>query len=122
MGLRLRGDDGLLSAPVGYTAAMPSSQPPVRQSFVRSSLAALVVGVAFLNAGCGLKAPLYLPDEKEQEVAPAQANSGKRRVTPQPAPQAQKQDRIDAGESQDVPAPTPPADSDSSATPPPSGN
>jgi predicted small lipoprotein YifL len=82
-------------------------------------MGALVVSVALLNTACGLKAPLYLPDEKEQEVAPSDTGAGKRRVLPRPAPQAPKQDRIDAGKSQGVPAPTPPADPDRSAAPPP---
>lgn len=77
-------------------------------------MVAIVASVSLLNTACGLKAPLYLPDEKEQEVAPSDTSAGKRRVTPRPAPQAPKQDRIDSGES-----PGAPADSDRSATPPP---
>jgi predicted small lipoprotein YifL len=81
-------------------------------------MGAIVVSVSLLNTACGLKAPLYLPDEKEQEVAPSESAS-KRRVIPRPAPQAPKQDRIDAGKSQGTPAPTPPADPDRPAAPPP---
>jgi predicted small lipoprotein YifL len=50
-------------------------------------------------AGCGLKGPLYLPDDKQQEV-PASGQPAKRPVlegsrvrTLPPAPQAQKKDR-----------------------------
>jgi predicted small lipoprotein YifL len=80
-------------------------------------MVALIASISLLNTACGLKAPLYLPDEKEQEVAPSDTESAKRRVTPRPAPQAPKQDRIDADRSQS--GPTPPADPDRSATPPP---
>jgi predicted small lipoprotein YifL len=77
------------------------------------------VGIALLNTACGLKAPLYLPDEKEQQVTPSDQNSGKRRTPPKPAPQGPKQDRIDGSERPgDTSAPTPP-DPDPPATPPP---
>jgi predicted small lipoprotein YifL len=53
--------------------------------------------VLFSLAGCGLKGPLYLPDDKQQEVPPAAppkpAFEGSKVLTLPPAPQAQKKDR-----------------------------
>lgn len=99
---------------------MPHLFPTSSSSLLRSCIAAFMAGVALLNAGCGLKAPLHLPEEREQEVPRTDDSSGKRRVT-RPAPQTPKQDRIDASTSPETQAPTPPADPDPSATAPPPG-
>jgi predicted small lipoprotein YifL len=101
---------------------MHHSPPLPRRSVVRTGIVPIVVGISLLSTACGLKAPLYLPDEKEQEVAPTDQGTNKRRVIiPRPAPQGPKQDRIDAGKATNQTAPTPPADPDRSATPPPPG-
>lgn len=71
--------------------------------------AALIVASSGLLLGCGLRGPLYLPEDKarpEGEAArPAAPEDGKI-STPQPAPQAQKRERP-GGTS--VPLTTPPA-------------
>ena len=71
----------------------------------------------FSLAGCGLKGPLYLPDEQPQEVpastTPAKPvlEGSKVRTLP-PAPQSQKKDRERANSSstpsQSQPTPPPP--------------
>lgn len=93
----------------------------------------------FSLAGCGLKAPLYLPDDKQQEVpagtAPAKQPvlQGSRVRTLPPAPQSQKKDRERGNQSspapesstpsQSNPLPVSPPDPDRPATttPPPPG-
>lgn len=51
--------------------------------------------LALSFAGCGLKGPLYMPDEKPETAAPSsgetQTTPTKRRTAP-PAPQSQKED------------------------------
>jgi predicted small lipoprotein YifL len=104
-----------------------------------SSVRTLLVPVLLFSlAGCGLKGPLYLPDERPQEVpaAPAPVNTpqgtleGSKVRTPlPPAPQSQKKDRDRATTPQPSPspgtptqtAPTPvsPPDPDRPATTPP---
>lgn len=75
------------------------------QVFVVALQGPLVLG------GCGLRGPLYLPEDKSQVVSegaqPAAADpSGKTEPSvPQPAPQAQKRDR--ATQSVEPPAPQP---------------
>jgi predicted small lipoprotein YifL len=64
---------------------------------MRSLVATLILTSSSLMLGCGLRGPLYLPEEKagtEAEAAQpaAPAEEGKI-VSPQPAPQAQKRDR-----------------------------
>jgi predicted small lipoprotein YifL len=82
----------------------------------------------FSLAGCGLKGPLYLPDDKQEEV-PASTDSSKPffegtkvRTLP-PAPQSQKKDRERATQpampSQSQPTPVSPPDPDRPATTPP---
>lgn len=54
----------------------------------------------FSLAGCGLKGPLYLPDDKAQEVPAAGTDPAKSKVrTLPPAPQSQKKDRERANSS-----------------------
>ena len=48
-----------------------------------------------LAAGCGLKGPLYAPDDTKDTSCPpsAASNQRKRQTAPAPAPQSQKEDR-----------------------------
>jgi len=66
----------------------------MKSSARRFGLAALL----FSLAGCGLKGPLYLPDDGQQAVPPAETTQpvfegSKVRMPSPPAPQAQKKDR-----------------------------
>ena len=95
------------------------------------ALACLVVAVLSVAAtGCGLKGPLYSPDEGKETVgsdtAPATTTSKKRGPTMPPAPQAQKVPQGDGGApapSTSSPPPVAPPDPDRPAdaepTPPP---
>lgn len=98
-------------------------------SFARQLLLSAPV-LLFSLAGCGLKGPLYLPDDKQEQV-PASTESakpvlegGKVRTLP-PAPQSQKKDREreranpPAAPSQSQPTPVSPPDPDRPATAPP---
>ena len=102
---------------------------------ISSARTLLVPVLLFSLAGCGLKGPLYLPDERSQEV-PATAPSGspdspKVRTPLPPAPQSQKKDRDRATPqsspnpstpTQTAPTPVSPPDPDRPApTPPPPG-
>jgi predicted small lipoprotein YifL len=99
-----------------------------------SSARILVMPVLLFSlAGCGLKAPLYLPDAKQEEVAtpdggrtqtgvPVGTSPGKVRTPLPPAPQSQKKDRERLDPSRPAtPAPPPvsPPDPDRPATTPP---
>lgn len=101
---------------------------------ISSARTLLVPVLLFSLAGCGLKGPLYLPDEQPQEVpatsAPATPSSvleGKKVRTPlPPAPQSQKKDRERSNSSptqsaptQTAPPPVSPPDPDRPATTPP---
>lgn len=104
-----------------YTAPMKSI---ARQSWL---MPVLLFGLA----GCGLKGPLYLPDDKQEEVpTPASAAPAKRPVlegssvrTLPPAPQSQKKDRQRANPStapaESTSPPVSPPDPDRPATTPP---
>ena len=113
--------DGPCPGRVLYTARMKSSAR-------RFGLAV----VLFSLVGCGLKGPLYLPDDKQQEVpatTPTPVLEGSKVRTLPPAPQSQKKDRERATSPQSSPdpstptqtAPTPvsPPDPDRPATTPP---
>jgi predicted small lipoprotein YifL len=66
----------------------------------RRHLCSFVLCVAALGAaGCGLKGPLYLPDEKAEHVESSNPAKQRRRI---PAPQSQKKDR----DTQSLPPPT----------------
>ncbi|WP_129781131.1 LPS translocon maturation chaperone LptM [Peristeroidobacter soli] len=78
--------------------------------------------------GCGLKGPLYLPDDKAQEVpAPTSqpALEGSKVRVLQPAPQSQKKDRTQpqrtdpSTPNQSQPPPVSPPDPDRPASTPP---
>jgi predicted small lipoprotein YifL len=101
----------------------------MKSSAHRFGLAVLL----FSLAGCGLKGPLYLPDDQQQAVPPTETpkpifEGSKVRTLP-PAPQAQKKDRdrartepstLDPGEpTQSQPTPVSPPDPDRPATTPP---
>lgn len=88
------------------------------------------VVLLFALAGCGLKGPLYLPDDKQQEVpaeTPKPIFEGSKVRTLPPAPQAQKKDRTRTDQStpdpstpsQAQPTPVSPPDPDRPAIPPP---
>lgn len=101
---------------------------------ISSSARKLLVPVLLFSlAGCGLKGPLYLPDEQPEEVpvqAPANApqpgvSEGRKVRTPlPPAPQSQKKDRERANPqstpdpTQTAPPPVSPPDPDRPATVP----
>lgn len=102
-----------------YNARMKSSAR-------RFGLAVLL----FSLAGCGLKGPLYLPDDKQQEVPatpPKPVFEGSKVLTLPPAPQAQKKDRTSTSPSTPSPytpgetqgPPVSPPDPDRPATTPP---
>jgi predicted small lipoprotein YifL len=59
-----------------------------------------------LVAGCGLKGPLYLPDEKAVQVEPPDTTAKPRRTLPLPPP------------AQQAPLPLPTGDSPPPSTPP----
>ena len=102
---------------------------------ISSARTLLVPVLLFSLAGCGLKGPLYLPDERPQEVAPAPATppqgvqEGQKVRTPlPPAPQSQKKDRdrvspqstpATGTPTQTQPPPVSPPDPDRPATTPP---
>jgi predicted small lipoprotein YifL len=103
---------------------------------ISSARTLLVPVLLFSLAGCGLKKPLYLPDEQPQEVsAPEPVNApqgtleGRKVRTPlPPAPQSQKKDRERTSPqstpqpdtpTQTAPPPVSPPDPDRPATPPP---
>jgi len=104
---------------------------------ISSARTLLVPVLLFSLAGCGLKGPLYLPDERPQEVAPAPAPTstpqgtleGQKVRTPlPPAPQSQKKDRdrvtpqsspTPGSPTQTLPPPVSPPDPDRPATTPP---
>ena len=89
----------------------------------------------FSLAGCGLKGPLYLPDERQEEVPAPDARppkpvlEGSKVRTLPPAPQSQKKDRErgtqptapSTGPQQSLPPPVSPPDPDRPATTPPPG-
>jgi len=90
----------------------------------------LVPVLLFSLAGCGLKGPLYLPDEKQEEVAAPASDAtestpvtqGSKVRTLPPAPQSQKKDRerVDPRTpSSSAPPPVSPPDPDRPATTPP---
>jgi predicted small lipoprotein YifL len=99
----------------------------MKSSARRFGLAVLL----FSLAGCGLKGPLYLPDDKQQQVPPSTAPKpvfeGSKVLMPAPAPQAQKKDRGRTSSDQSTlspaqPSPVSPPDPDrSTTTPPPPG-
>jgi predicted small lipoprotein YifL len=99
---------------------------------ISSKRTLLVPVLLFSLAGCGLKGPLYLPDERQQEVpasAPATPADGQKVRTPlPPAPQSQKKDRERTSPqstpntstpAQSAPPPVSPPDPDRPATTPP---
>lgn len=108
------GDRGFI-----YTAPMKSS---ARKPWLLGPV------LLFSLAGCGLKGPLYLPDDKQAEV-PASTDpakpvlEGSKVRTLPPAPQAQKKDRgrtdPSSAPSQSQPTPVSPPDPDRPATTPP---
>jgi predicted small lipoprotein YifL len=95
------------------------------------SLPLLSAGLLFSLAGCGLKGPLYLPDDRQQEVPASGDNAkpvleGSRVRTLPPAPQSQKRDRerdrtSPSAPSTTQPTPVSPPDPDRPATTPPPG-
>lgn len=99
--------------------------PPMKSSARRFGLAV----VLFSLVGCGLKGPLYLPDDQRQQVpatTPTPVLEGSKVRTLPPAPQSQKKDREQrerndpSAPSQSQPTPVSPPDPDRPApTPPP---
>jgi predicted small lipoprotein YifL len=99
---------------------------------ISSARTLLIPVLLFSLAGCGLKGPLYLPDENQEAVpasagdtgtaAPAVKEGRKVRTLP-PAPQSQKKDRERDQQStvpsQSAPPPVSPPDPDRPATTPP---
>jgi predicted small lipoprotein YifL len=81
---------------------------------IRFPLSLAALATLLFSAACGLKGPLYLPDERKDETAaPASASEAS-----DTAPQSQKKDRATGtpGESSE-PSVSPP-DPDRPATPP----
>jgi predicted small lipoprotein YifL len=82
----------------------------MKSSARRFGLAALL----FSLAGCGLKGPLYLPDDQQQAVpteTPKPIFEGSKVRTLPPAPQAQKKDRDRTRTEQSIPDPGAPTQS-----------
>jgi predicted small lipoprotein YifL len=120
------------AAAILYTAPMISSARTL-----------LVPVLLFSLAGCGLKGPLYLPDERPEQVPaeapaspppapqPGMAEGSKVRTPLPPAPQSQKKDRerstpapaesapTQSAPTQTAPTPVSPPDPDLPATTPP---
>jgi predicted small lipoprotein YifL len=102
--------------PLIYTRRM---KPSARILFASALL--------FSVAGCGLKGPLYLPDEQPQEVPASTTSSGPvlegSKVRTLPAPQSQNKDRErdSAAPSQSQPTPASPVDPDRPAPTSPPG-
>ena len=77
---------------------------------------AAAVVLCLLTGACGLKGPLYLPDQKAQSI---ESTDGKR-IPHLPAPQSQKKNRgTGSAPIGATPAPPSPPDPDRSAAPPP---
>jgi predicted small lipoprotein YifL len=83
---------------------------------LRALLAAIL---ALSAAGCGLKGPLYSPDDRKATAGTptSESSSNKRRTPVPPAPQAQKKDAADAATNPEPsdgtkPAPASPTDPD----------
>jgi predicted small lipoprotein YifL len=73
-----------------------------------------------LIASCGLKGPLYLPDEPQAiERAPATSTPRKRTTPTTPAPQSQKEDAAEREEAPQTPAADPDRPASPAADPPP---
>ena len=78
---------------------------------MKSSIQALLVALtaSLMLGGCGLRGPLYLPEDKPQVASkgaqPAPAATGEKSdpSVPQPAPQAQKRDRATTPAAQPAP-------------------
>jgi predicted small lipoprotein YifL len=86
----------------------------------------VIAGVACaLVAGCGLKGPLYKPNERKPDAVPSSeaSNQRKRGGSPVPAPQSQKKDTTTeappAGDTTMPVSPPDPAQSTEPTTPPP---
>jgi predicted small lipoprotein YifL len=80
---------------------------------MKSSIQTLVASsiISLMLSGCGLRGPLYLPEDKAQvasdgaQPAPVASDTKADASVPQPAPQAQKRDR--ATQATEQPAPSP---------------
>lgn len=68
----------------------------------------LILAVTAAGAGgCGLRGPLYLPNDpsrgQSEAARPAEEEGDAKVTTPQPAPQAQKRDRTTSRPSDNTP-------------------
>jgi predicted small lipoprotein YifL len=91
---------------------------------LRAMPASLAVASLLAMSACGLKGPLYLPDDgKEAVVAPpasSRQDPAKQRTSPIPAPQSQKErDRRDRPEEPRPASPGDPGSQDAPAPPDP---
>jgi predicted small lipoprotein YifL len=99
----------------------------MKSSVRRFGLAVVLFSSLNSLAACGLKGPLYLPDDKQQSVpaeTPKPVFEGSKVRTLPPAPQAQKKDRErsriePSAPGQSQPTPVSPPDPDRPATTPP---
>ncbi|HEX7116370.1 MAG TPA: lipoprotein [Steroidobacter sp.] len=89
----------------------------MKESWLKMAAGALL---AMLVAGCGLKGPLYPPDDGREEVSSSRStprSAVKRRTPLPPAPQAQKEAREEERASSEQSSQTPsPAESAPSGT------
>ena len=101
---------------------------PMKSFARRFGLTAVLFSSLTSLAGCGLKGPLYLPDDQQQTVpaseTPKPVLEGSKVRTLPPAPQSQKKDRErernePTPPSQSQPTPVSPPDPDRPATTPP---
>jgi predicted small lipoprotein YifL len=125
-------DDGHYRQVIGEAAILYTAP------MISSARTLLLPVLLFSLAGCGLKGPLYLPDEQPQEVPanapvnppPGVTQGSKVRTPLPPAPQSQKKDRerertnpqslpTPGAPTQSAPPPVSPPDPDRPATSPP---
>lgn len=89
---------------------------------IRSPLAVTALATLLFTAACGLKGPLYLPDERKDEVAaaaPASEVSDTDPATRDQTPQSQKKDRATGAPGESSEPSVSPPDPDRPTTPPP---
>ena len=72
---------------------------------MQSKFIVTLIAISILGSACGLKGPLYRPDDRQQPAAASPAESDKLK-RPRPAPQVQKED-----------LPSPPTDTSVPASP-----
>ncbi|MET0987272.1 MAG: lipoprotein [Steroidobacteraceae bacterium] len=70
---------------------------------MQSKFVVILIAISLFGSACGLKGPLYRPEERQQPVATGAAESDKLK-RPRPAPQVQKEDQPSTPTDTSVPA------------------